>query len=113
MTTTAPVDAFVTPTFQWAAYASTSDYVIEVTDATTGKVVWGGFTNTNGVVTKNIVIPSSTTSIIYNSDGKASPSQLTTGKIYRWRIFASKNNVQTGWNLIAASEDQMGLIKIQ
>lgn len=113
MSTTVPVETTSAPTFQWTAYASTSDYVIEVTDASTGNVVWGGFTNDNGTVVKNITIPSNTTSIVYNSDGKAT-SDLVSGKVYRWRIFASKNNVQSGtWNLIAASEDQLGLIKIQ
>ncbi len=113
MTSIVPVDATTTPTFQWSAYASTSDYVIEVMDATTGQVIWGGFTNSGGVITKNITIPSSTTSIAFNSDGKASAS-LTVGKIYRWRIYASKNNNQTAtWNLIAASEDQVGLIKVK
>lgn len=113
MSTTVPVETTSAPTFQWTAYASTSDYVIEVTDASTGNVVWGGFTNDNGTVVKNITIPSNTTSIVYNSDGKAT-SELVAGKVYRWRIFASKNNVQSGtWNLIAASEDQLGLIKIQ
>lgn len=114
MTTTLPVEATSTPTFQWASYPSTSDYVIEVTDASTGKIVWGGFTNTDGAITKNIVIPSSTTSIAYNSDQKATQAQLTIGKTYRWRIYASKNAQNaTGWTLISASEDQMGLIKIK
>lgn len=113
MSTTVPFESSANPTFTWTAYASTSDYVIEVTDASTGKVVWGGFTSANGTVSKNITIPSSTTSIVYNSDGSAT-SELVSGKVYRWRIFASKNNVQSGtWNLIAASEDQGGLIKIQ
>jgi hypothetical protein len=113
MNTTVPIDVAATPTFEWVAYASTSDYVIEVTDASTGTVIWGGFTNSSGTITKNITIPSNTTSISYNSDGKAS-AQLVVGKVYRWRVFASKNNAQTGsWNLIAASEDQLGLIKIK
>lgn len=113
MSTTVPVETSATPTFQWTAYASTSDYVIEVTDASTGNVVWGGFTNSGGTISKNITIPSNTTSITYNSDGNAT-SELISGKVYRWRIFASKNNVQTGsWNLIAASEDQEGLIKVK
>jgi hypothetical protein len=113
MTTTVPVVSSATPTFQWAAYPSTSDYVIEVTDASTGNVVWGGFTNNGGTLTKNITIPSNTTTIAYNSDGTAT-SQLIPGKIYRWRVFASKNNNQTNsWNLISMSEDQMGLIKIE
>ncbi len=113
MNTTAPVEVTGAPVFEWTAYASTSDYVIEVTDASTGTVIWGGFTNNSGTITKNITIPSNTTSITYNSDGTAT-ADLVVGKVYRWRIFASKDNVQTSsWNLIAASEDQMGLIKIQ
>jgi hypothetical protein len=113
MSTTAPIAASVTPTFSWSAYPSTSDYVIEVTDATTGQVVWGGFTKTDGVITKNIVIESNVTSVEFNYDGTASVAALTAGKIYRWRVYASKDNVQTGWNLIAASENQMGLIKVE
>lgn len=113
MSTTAPIAAPVKPTFSWSAYPSTSDYVIEVTDATTGQVVWGGFTNTDGVITKNIVIESNVTSVEFNFDGTASVDALTPGKIYRWRVYASKDNVQTGWNLIAASENQMGLIKVE
>jgi hypothetical protein len=113
MTTTTPVESGATPTFQWASYPSTSDYVIEVTDATTGSVIWGGFTNTSGTLTKNITIPSSTTSVVFNFDGKAT-SALVVGKVYRWKIYASKNNNQTSsWNLIAASEEQRGLIKIK
>lgn len=113
MSTTEPVETTATPTFEWTAYASTSDYVIEVTDASTGTVIWGGFNNSNGTVTKNITIPSNTTSIAFNADGLAT-AELVSGKVYRWRIYASKNNQQTSsWNLIAASEDQMGLIKIQ
>jgi hypothetical protein len=113
MTTTAPVESGATPTFQWGSYPSTSDYVIEVTDASTGSVIWGGFTNTNGTLTKNITIPSNTTSVAFNFDGKAT-SALVVGKVYRWKIYASKNNNQTGsWNLIAASEEQRGLIKIK
>lgn len=102
-----------TPTFTWASYPSTNDYVIEVMDASTGTVVWGGFTGMGTAsVTKNIVIPSSTTSIVYNSNGKATP--LVVGKTYRWRIYASKNsNSAPGWSLISMSEDQMGLITIQ
>ncbi len=114
MTTTVPTSASSTPTFTWSAYPSTSDYVIEVMDAATGNIVWGGFSNFGtSSVTKNITIASSTTSIAYNSDGKASIASLVSGKVYRWRIYASKNQVAApGWGLIGASEDQMGLIKI-
>jgi hypothetical protein len=112
---TEPVEVNSTaPTFTWLPYSSTSDYVIEVTDASTGVVVWGGFDKSGALPVKMIVIPSSQKSIQFNSDGNATISQLTPGKIYRWRIFASKNdqNSTTGWTLISASEDQLGLVKI-
>ncbi len=114
-TTTQPVETTsTTPTFSWTAYSSTSDYVIEVIDASTGEVVWGGFDKTGPLPLKNIVIPSSQKSIVFNSDGNASITELIPGRTYRWRIFASKNdqNSDTGWTLISASEDQRGLIKI-
>jgi len=116
LSTTVPtLVASTTPTFTWNSYPSTSDYVIEVMDASTGVVIWGGFTGMGTAsVAKNIVIPSSQTSITYNSDGTAS-APLVSGKTYRWRIYASKNDNQsaTGWSLISMSEDQMGLIAIQ
>ena len=114
-TTNQPIEVnSATPTFQWAAYSSTSDYVIEVTDATTGTIVWGGFDKSGENPVKNIVIPSSQTSIAFNSDGNATIAALVPGRIYRWRVFASKNdqNSTTGWTLISASEDQLGLIKV-
>lgn len=103
-----------TPTFTWTAYSSTSDYVIEVTDASTGSVIWGGFDKSEALPSKRLVIPSSQTSIQFNADGSASIPALVRGKSYRWRIFASKNdqNSTTGWTLISASEDQLGLIRV-
>jgi hypothetical protein len=114
-TTNEPVEiTTTTPTFTWTAYSSTSDYVIEVIDASTGAVVWGGFDTTGDLPVKNIVIPSSQKSIVFNADGNASISELVAGKVYRWRVFASKDdqNSATGWTLISASEDQQGLMKI-
>lgn len=108
---TNPVTSSSTPTFTWTGYSSTSDYVIEVTDAN-GNVIWGGF-NADWTI-KNITIPSSETTIMFNSDGNATEA-LRSGKIYRWSIYASKNNVQsaTGWELISVSENQRGLIIIE
>jgi hypothetical protein len=99
-----------TPTFSWSAYSSTDDYVIEVSDVN-GNVIWGGFSS-NGTV-KNILIPKTTTSITYDSDGKASQA-LQNGHIYRWRIFASKDDSSDprGWKIISVSEEQEGLIKV-
>lgn len=110
-TSTQPVDVSLdTLSFSWNAYSSSSDYVIEVMNAN-GNIIWGGFTEDWSQ--KNITIPSSQTSIEYNSDGSAKES-LEVGKTYRWRIFASKDDKQstTGWRLISVSEDQMGLITI-
>lgn len=107
---TVPVPTSSTPTFEWTKYSSTSDYVIEVQDSH-GNVIWGGFSS-NWTV-KNIVIPSSQNSIEFNSDGNAS-SSLNSGEVYRWKVYASKDNSQsaTGWELISVSEDQRGLIII-
>ncbi|QCK14755.1 carboxypeptidase-like regulatory domain-containing protein [Mangrovivirga cuniculi] len=115
LSSTIPVEITnTTPEFSWVAYSSTSDYVIEVTEAATGNVIWGGFDTTGELPVKNISIPSSQRSITYNSDGNATVPALEPGKVYRWRVYASKddNNSTTGWTLISASEDQMGLIKI-
>lgn len=112
--TTVPAEiTSTTPTFSWTPYSSASDYVIEVTDATTGTVIWGGIDKSGALPSKNIVIPSNQTSIAFNADGSASAS-LEAGRVYRWRIYASKNdqNAETGWTLISASEDQQGLIRI-
>ena len=100
-----------TPTFTWQPYSSTEDYVIEVTDAN-GKVIWGGFSNNYTV--KNIVIPKAQLSIQFNADGKATQA-LAVGSVYRWKVYASKNDVKeaTGWKLISVTEDQRGLIRIQ
>lgn len=101
------------PTFTWVAYPSTSDYVIEVSDIN-GNVIWGGFNKSNSTITKNIIIKSSQLSIVFNSDGKATLKSLNANVIYRWRIYASKNDVSTlGWHLISMSEDQMGLFIIK
>ncbi len=113
-TTTEPLEITSTaPTFEWTGFASTSDYVIEVSDIS-GNVIWGGFDNSGTLPVKNIEIPSDVLMIEYNSDGKATLSALEQGRVYRWRIFASKNDQQsdTGCTLISASEDQLGLIKI-
>ena len=113
--TTAPVEVNSgTPTFTWTAYPSTSDYVIEVTDAMTGNVVWGGIDTSGELPVKNIVLPSGTTSVQFNSDGNSTIASLEVGKVYRWRIYASKDdqNSPTGWTLISASEDQRGLVRV-
>lgn len=113
-TTTQPIEInTTTPTFTWTAYASTNDYVIEVSDIN-GNVIWGGFTNNAGTITKNIVIPKNQLSIAFNSDGTAK-SALKSNVVYRWRIYASKDDISSpsGWKLISVSEDQRGLFIIK
>ena len=102
----------LTPTFSWEAYPSASDYVVEVSDAN-GRVIWGGIDRTQSIPVKNITIPSSQTSVTFNDDGTAT-QPLEPGKVYRWRVFVSKDDKQSasGWRLISVSEDQLGLIKI-
>lgn len=110
-TDTSPVAVdTLTPTFTWVAYPSTSDYVVEVTNAS-GNVIWGGFSNAGA--DKNIIIPSAELSVVYNSDGLAS-EDLVDGKTYRWRVYASKDagGNSGNWNLISASEDQMGIFRV-
>lgn len=103
----------ITPTFTWQAYSSTSDYVIEVSDIN-GNIIWGGFKNTGGTITKNIIIPKNQLSIVFNSDSKAT-SALKANTVYRWRIYASKDDSSspTGWKLISVSEEQRGLFIIK
>ena len=113
-TTTVPIQITgTTPTFSWTAYSSVSDYVIEVSDIN-GNVLWGGFTKSVSTITKNIIIPKSQLSIVYNSDSKA-VSALKSNVVYRWRIYASKddNSSPTGWKLISVSEEQRGLFMIK
>ena len=106
--------ASTTPTFEWTSYSSASDYVIEVTDGN-GTVVWGGFTG--DYESKNVIIDASSTSITYGdaSVTVAGPNEpLVSGKTYRWRVYASKDDNSTGgWELISVSEDQRGLFTVE
>ncbi|MBK3515943.1 MSCRAMM family protein [Carboxylicivirga marina] len=113
LSTTVPVEiSSTTPTFEWTPYSSTSDYVIEVSDAN-GNVIWGGFNNDGALPVKNISIEA--TSIVYNSDGMASIANLEYDVVYRWKIYASKDDTKepTLWKLISVSEDQMGLFIVK
>lgn len=103
----------IPPTFVWNEYSSTSDYIIEVSDIN-GNVIWGGFTVDGTTITKNVSVPKGQLSVVFNYDGSASES-LQVGRIYRWRVFASKDDSkdQNGWKLISVSEDQKGLFIIQ
>ena len=97
----------LTPTLSWAAYSSTSDYVVEVRDVH-GNVMWGGF---DEFLNKLVNPPKETTSIVYSNDGLGLP--LENGKIYRWKVYASKDDTSTiGWRLISASEEAQGVFKV-
>jgi len=87
--------------------------VIEVSDIN-GNLIWGGFTVNGSSITKNATIPKSSTSITFNSDGSAK-SSLSPGIIYRWRVYASKDDSkdENGWILISVSEEQKGLFIIK
>lgn len=101
-----------TPAFSWTAYSSASDYVIEVSDAN-GNVIWGGIDFNQTLPVKRVTIPSSQTTAVFNFDNTATKN-LEPGKVYRWKVYASKNDTksETGWKLISVSEDQMGLFRI-
>jgi len=90
--TTVPIEITEnTPVFTWVAYSSTSDYIIEVSDIN-GNVIWGGFSGEGINLTRNIVIAKDQLRIEFNSDGNAS-AELMLNTVYRWRIFASKDDV--------------------
>lgn len=101
----------LTPTLSWQAYSSTSDYVVEVRDAN-GNVIWGGFEGATPNIIKLVNPLAETTSVVYSYDG--SGLTLENGKIYRWKVYASKDDVQEddGWKLISASEDAQGVFKV-
>jgi hypothetical protein len=96
--------ATATPTLSWTAYPSTSDYVIEVVDVD-GNTIWGGFDEN---LNKLVNVDDSVTSIVYSGPA------LEDGAIYRWKVYASKNDVQelVGWKLISASEEAQGVFKV-
>lgn len=96
----------LTPTFEWTPYPSSSDYVVEVVDAN-GNVIWGGFDEN---LTK--LVTTAGTSIEYSNDGQG--QALQTGAIYRWKVYASKDDVKeaTGWKLISASEEAQGVFRV-
>jgi len=102
--TPAMADSII-PTFRWDAYPQTKEYIIEVRDIN-GELIWGGF-KPNGEIL-HTQIPKELTSVEFNFDGSAL-SQLQSGSIYQWRLYADDDaapNIQT---LLSASEDLMGL----
>ena len=110
------------PTFEWEPYSSASDYVVEVSD-TSGNVIWGGF---NPDKTKRFTVMAGDTqtdpvtsetyyAATYDSDGNATEALLE-GKMYRVRVYASKDvNVTQDpleYKLISASEGLVGVFTV-
>ena len=97
----------LTPAFTWPVYTDATDYIIELNDLE-GNLLWGGFSA--DYTTRNIVIDKDTTSIDYNGT-----TPLEDGKMYRWRLYVSKDDNGNGYDpadLVSASEEQLGLFKI-
>ena len=105
----------LTPTFTWSPYSSITDYAFELSTEN-GEVIWGGISGEYGSLVKEIIITDETYTMPNAGTviGTKTAPALEVGRVYRWRIYASKNdtNATEGWKLISMSEDQMGLIKI-
>ena len=102
--TPAQADSTV-PTFNWAAYPQTKEYIIEVRDIN-GNLIWGGFTE-SGII-RHVQIPKEWTSAEFNFDGSAL-MQLQSGNIYQWKIYSDDDDALNVQTLLSASEDLMGL----
>ena len=74
------------PLFTWAAPSSpplSYTYDVWVSNSTAGGSVWN--THDGG-------LPSTTTSVLYNADGKASSPSLTSGTTYYWQVTVEDAN---------------------
>ena len=82
------------PQFTWAAPSSPSTalffYSLEIDQAGGGQIWhYKGGSDSNG-------LPSTTTSVTFNTDGKATQSSLTTGTTYNWSVTVIDANGNTG-----------------
>jgi hypothetical protein len=93
--------------FSWAAYPSTSDYVVEVVNES-GEVIWGGFAADG---TKKVT--TTATSIGFNDDGTAT-EPLEVGRYYQVRVYASKDDQKqvSGYTLISSTEALRGVFRV-
>lgn len=102
-----------TPAFSWSAYTDATDYVIEVSDLD-GNVLWGGFSP--DYTSRVFSIAADTLSVTYNqTEIDSSGTPLEDGKIYRWRLYVTKDTDENGYDpadLVSASEPQLGLFKV-
>lgn len=97
------------PLFQWSAYPSAQEYIIEVRD-NQGQVIWGGYDSSGNIL--HSPITKSVSEIHFNFDGTAI-SPLIAGETYRWKIFADNDSAPNIQGLISSSEQQMGLFRYQ
>ena len=102
--TPALADSLV-PTFQWNAYPSTKEYIVEVRDIN-GELVWGGFKPSGEI--RHTQIPKEWTSVEFNFDSSAL-SQLQSGNVYQWRLYSDDDDAAGVQTLLSSSEDLMGL----
>lgn len=93
--------------FRWAAYPSTSNYVVEVA-AEDGEVIWGGFTPEGTQRVSTVA-----TALVFNSDGTATRA-LEVGRYYQVRVYASKEDQKQplGYKLISSTEALKGVFRI-
>jgi hypothetical protein len=96
------------PTFNWEAYPSAKEYIIEVRKMN-GEIVWGGFNADGSIHHKKI--DAQTSSVLYNFDGTASET-LKAGEIYQWKVYADDDRAEGIQTLISASEDLLGIFEI-
>lgn len=101
-----------TPLFQWQAYPSAKEYVIEVRDSQ-GQVIWGGYDSSGNILHSPIPANSNPSySVNFNFDGSAT-APLVAGETYRWKVYADNDATPNIQGLISASEQQMGLFRYQ
>ncbi|HUN54903.1 MAG TPA: carboxypeptidase-like regulatory domain-containing protein [Smithella sp.] len=87
-------DTTTTPTYNWTAPASPPaffTYYIEVYDSVTGNLIWYYPSQTP------YGMPSTQTSVVYNVDGTASQSALTTGRAYYVFVTVRDANFNSAW----------------
>ena len=96
------------PTFDWEAYPSAKEYIIEVRKMN-GERIWGGF-NPDGSINHH-KIDAQTSSVMFNFDGTASET-LQAGEIYQWKVYADDDRAEGVQTLISGSEDLLGIFEI-
>lgn len=103
-------------TFSWEKFPAADSYVVEITNLR-GKTLWGGFDTSTSPVTPRMNIKATADKTSYSSsfEPKTALSPLIIGEMYRWKVYALKNDAAAvnGWRVISVSEEQRGLIKLK